>query len=42
MTRDARLPHAHDVLQLRDRKFLLLEQKDQAQPGRIGEQAEKI
>ena len=42
MARNARLPHPHDVLQLGDGEFLLLEQEEQAQPGGIGHQAEEI
>ncbi len=42
MTRDARLAHAENFLQLRHRKLLFLEEQEQAEPGRVGEQPEKI
>src|SRR5205823_4826870 len=40
MTRDTRLSHAKNVLQLGHRKFLLLEQKEETQPRRIGQEPE--
>ena len=42
MARDARLPHAENFLQLRHRKLLFFEEQEQAEPGRVGEQTEKI
>jgi hypothetical protein len=40
MTRNARLTHAKNVLQLGHRKFRFLEQKKETQPRRIGHEPE--
>ena len=42
MTRDSRLAHAHDVLQLGDGEFLLLEEEHEPEPGGICEEPKKI
>src|SRR5947208_1321162 len=42
VTGNTRLAHGHDLLQLSDREFFLLEQREQAQPGGIGQKPEKI
>jgi len=42
MTRNPRLPHPEDFLELRHGKFLFLEEQEQAEPGWVGEEAEKI
>jgi len=40
MTRDTRLPHAKNVLQLGNGEFFLLEQQEQPQSRRIGQQSQ--
>ncbi len=42
MAGDARLPHSEDVLQFGDGQLLLLEEHEEAQPGRVGEEAKKV
>jgi hypothetical protein len=42
VTRNARLPHAENFLELRDRELLFFQEQEQAEPGRVGEQAKKI
>jgi hypothetical protein len=42
MTGDARLTHPQNVLQFGHGKLFLLEQQQQTQPRRIGEQAQEI
>jgi hypothetical protein len=42
MTRDARLPHPENFLELRHRQLFLFQQEEQPKPGWIGQEAEKI
>ena len=42
MARDTGLAHAENLLQLGDRKLLLLEKQKQSQTGRIGEEPDQI
>jgi hypothetical protein len=42
MTRNARLPHPENLLQLGHGKLVLLEEKNEPEPGRVREQAQKI
>jgi hypothetical protein len=36
------MPHAENFLELRDRQFLFFEKQEEAEPGRVGEEAKKI
>ncbi len=36
------MPHPENILQFRNRQFLLLQQEQEAEPGRIGQEAEEI
>ena len=40
MRTDPRLPHVGDLLNLVDGKFILLEQGNESQPGRIGNESQ--
>jgi hypothetical protein len=36
------LPHPKNFLELRDRELLFFEEEEEAEPGRVGEEAKKI
>jgi hypothetical protein len=42
VTRNARLAHAENFLELGNRELLFFQKQEQAKPGRVREQAKKI